>query len=72
VKRGVLEKEFQFCKAHVENACPKLPGPEAFTMMRRLRFPQKTPDDPGAIYTCLRTLVPVRNAERRPIPEHPT
>jgi hypothetical protein len=41
-------------------------------MMPWLRFSPKTPDDPGAIYTHLRSRAPVRNTEWRPVPEHPT
>lgn len=55
-------KKFYDYKAYVENGCPKLTGPEAFTMMPWLGFSQKTPDDLGAIYAYLRTLTPVRNA----------
>jgi mono/diheme cytochrome c family protein len=54
-------KKFYDYKPYAENGCPKLPGPEAFTLMPWLDFSLKTPDDLGAIYTYLRTIAPVRN-----------
>ena len=68
----VLEKKLYDDRAYTENGCPQLPRPQAFTMMPWLRFSPKTPDDPGAIYTHLRSRAPVRNTEWRPVPEHPT
>jgi len=60
-------KKFLDYKSYVENGCPKLSGPEAFTLMPWLDFAQKTPDDLRAIYAYLRTLPPVQN----PVETHP-
>jgi hypothetical protein len=51
-----------FHKPYAENGRPKLPGPEASTLMPWLDFSQKMPDDLDAIYTYLRAAAPVRNA----------
>jgi mono/diheme cytochrome c family protein len=56
-----LKKFFDY-KSYVENGCPKLSGPAAFTLMPWLDFAQKTPDDLKAVYAYLRTLPPVQNA----------
>jgi hypothetical protein len=57
-----FRKKFFDYQQYAENGCPKLPGPEAFTLMPWLDFSRKTDDDLGAIYTYLRTVAPVRNA----------
>ena len=46
---------------------PKLPGPDAFTVMPWLPLSQLPPEDLGAMYTYLRTLKPVHN----PVETHP-
>ncbi len=55
-------KKFYDYKPYAENGCPKLPGPEAFTLMPWLDFSRITPDDLTAIYTHLRSVAPVHNA----------
>ena len=55
-------KKFYDYKAYAENGCPKLPGPEAFTLMPWLDFSRIAPDDLGVIYTYLRSVAPVHNA----------
>jgi mono/diheme cytochrome c family protein len=57
-----FQKKFYDYKAYANKGCPKLPGPEAFTLMPWLDFSQKTPDDLGAIYTYLRSIPAVRSA----------
>lgn len=62
-----FQKKFYDYKTYVENGCPRLPGPEAFTLMPWMGFSQKTPDDLAAIYAYLRTIPAIRN----PIETHP-
>jgi mono/diheme cytochrome c family protein len=57
-----FDKKFYDYKPYAENGCPKLPGPEAFTLMPWLDFSRKTADDLGAIYTYLRSVAAVHNA----------
>jgi mono/diheme cytochrome c family protein len=55
-------KKFYDYKEYVDQGCPKLSGPEAFTLMPWLGFSQKSPEDLGAIYTYLQSLPPVHNS----------
>lgn len=60
-------KKFYDYKEYAANGPPKMPGPEAFTLMPWLGLCQLPPEDLGAIYAYLRTMKPVHN----PVETHP-
>src|SRR5688572_7528618 len=61
-----LKKIYDY-KEYAISGPPKLPGPDAFTVMPWLPLSQLPPEDLGAMYTYLRTLKPVHN----PVETHP-
>jgi mono/diheme cytochrome c family protein len=57
-----FRKKFYDYKDYAEKGCPRLPGPESFTLMPWLSFSRKSADELTAIYAYLRSLPAVRNA----------
>jgi hypothetical protein len=55
-------KKFQDYKPYAENGSPKLPGPEAFSLMPWLSFSAKSDEEHSAIFAYLKSRKPVRNS----------